>query len=353
MKHCHTLRALFGVCLLLFVLRPAVAAEAALSVRIAVESQQPEVREQVTRQALSQILLRMTGRDDLAESEAAAPLLERPGRFLQRYQYESQPGQQLVLLMQFDGTAIRRALAGRGVPTWSADRPPVLVWLAVEQGGRRLLVGGEEGGDIRAQLQAAAARRGVLLLFPLMDSEDRQKVSGADVFGGFTERVQQASERYGTPLMVMGRMYREGGGWAARWTLSERDSVSWNTAGPTLGEVLNSAAVELATRLQTRYAILPTPGSREQQLVIQVAGVSTLRDYDRLERRLRSVGGVTDVRPLALEPDTVMLQLAFEIAPERVWNALRQDRALVLVSALRSGADSEQDLQTPVFRLIP
>jgi hypothetical protein len=191
------------------------------------------------------------------------------------------------------------------------------------------------------------------LLFPLMDSEDRQRVSGADIFGGFTERVQQASERYGTPIMVMGRMYREGGGWAARWTLSERGSASWSTAGATPGEVLDSAAVELATRLQARYAVLPIPGSREQQLVIQVAGVSSLRDYDRLERRLRGVGGVIDVRPLTLEPDTVMLQLALEIAPERVWNALRQDRGLVLVSALRNGSDSGQDLQTPVFRLTP
>jgi hypothetical protein len=348
----HILYLLAGFALLLLAL-PAAVAETALSVRIPVDSQQPEAREQAMKQALSQVLLRMTGQEGIAGSEAAAQLLERPGRFLQRYQYETQPGQQLVLLMQFDGTAVRRALAAQGVATWGADRPPVLVWLAVEQNGRRLLVGGEEGGDLRSQLQTAASRRGLLLLFPLMDGEDRQRVSGADVFGGFTERVQQASDRYGAPLMLMGRMHRAGQGWAARWSLSGMGSMTWSTAGDNQEEVLDAAAAELATRLAARYAALPSAQAGARELSMQVVGVRTLRDYDRLERYLRSVSGIADMRPLLLEPEAVTLQMALEVAPERVLTLLEQSRSLIPVATFVGGTEPEQGSQAPVFRLAP
>lgn len=349
MSHHRKLSALVAL-LLTFALSAAGAAETAVSIRIPVESQHPEIREQAVTKAMAQLLIRLTGRDDASQAEAAVPLLEQPGRFLQRYQYESQPGQQLILSMQFDAAAIRRALAERGMPTWRADRPPVLVWLALEQGGRRLLVGGEDGGEVRAQLQEAAARRGVLLLFPLMDSEDQQRIGHADVFGGFTDRVRVATERYGTPLMVMGRMYRDGGGWVARWNLSGNAMQSvWTTSGSSGAETLEAAAAELAARLSARYAVIPSAADAQQQLSIRVIGVSTLRDYDRLERRLQAISGITEVRTLALEPDAVTLQLALQAAPSRVLALLRQDRQLVPLAL----PEFEGGQQAPEFRLVP
>lgn len=349
MSHHRKLSALVAL-FLLFALSTAGAADSALTIRIPVESQQPEVREQAVTRAMAQLLIRLTGRDDASQAEAAAPLLEQPGRFLQRYQYESQPGQQLILSMLFDAGAIRRALAERGMPTWRADRPPVLVWLALEQGGRRLLVGSEDGAEVRAQLQEAAARRGVLLLFPLMDSEDQQRISHADVFGGFTDRVRLATERYGTPLMVMGRMYRDGGGWVARWTLSGNAMQSaWITSGASGAEALDAAAAELAVRLATRYAVIPSAADALQQLKIRVVGVGSLRDYDRLERRLRAVNGIAEVRTLGLEPDTVTLQLTLQAAPSRVLALLSQDRQLIPL--ILPEIDSGQ--QVPEFRLVP
>lgn len=351
MNHRQLLRVSLGICLLLLLLSTA-AAEAVLSVRVAVDSQLPEVREQALKQAMGQVLLRLTGRDDIAETPAAS-LLERPRRYLQRYQYEEQPGQQLMLLMQFDGMAVRRALATHGIETWRTDQPAVLVWLAVEQGGGRVLVGGEEGAGLRAQLQAAAARRGVQLLFPLMDSEDRQKVSSTDIFGGFTERIHQASERYGAAAMLVGRVHPQGGGWAGRWILSGADSMTWHMNAATQGELLDAAASELAARLRGRYAVLPGAGVEAQQLVLEVQGISTLRDYDRLERRLRGLSGVKSLRPLQLEPEAVAVQLTLEAPPERVLNLIDHDRSLVRLPALNEDAEAELGLQPPVFRLVP
>lgn len=349
MNHRQILRVTLAVYLLLLLI-PTAAAEAVLSVRVAVESQLPEVREQALKQAMAQVLVRLTGRDDVVETEAVE-LLERPGRYLQRYQYESQPGQQLILLLQFDSVAIRRALAAHGVETWRQDRPPVLVWLAVEQQGRRLLVGGEEGAQWRAQLQAAAARRGVQLLFPLMDSEDRQRISSTDVFGGFTERIQQASERYGAAVMLVGRVHPQGGGWTARWALSGVNAASWTAPAANLNDLLDAAAAELAGQLLPSYAMLATAKTETQQLVIEVQGVRTLRDYDRLERRLRGTPGVEAVRPLRLEPNAVTMQLTLAVTPERVLSALNQERSLLPLPVLPDHFGEEQEPQAVIFRL--
>lgn len=330
------------------------AAEDAYSVRIPVDSQQPEVRTQAMAKAMAQVLTRATGRDDITQSPAVAPLLEQPGRFIQRYQYESTPGG-LVLSMHFDAAAVRRGLGERGVPTWMADRPPVLVWLAVEQNARRQIVGGEDGAAIRARLQDAAARRGVLLVFPLMDAEDQQKVGPADIFGGFTERVRQAAARYGAPALAIGRMHREGSGWVTRWALSGAANGSWGSTGNSQAEALDAAAADLAGRLVQRFAQLPSAGDSEQTLVVRVQGVNTLRDYDRLERRLRTVGGVGDVWPLALEPDSVVLQLMVQTSPARVLGVLDNDRLLRRLAPVQNtaGAMEPQGVQELVYRLIP
>lgn len=343
---------LFGA-LLLFA-APVVVAETTLSVRLPVDGQQAEAREQAMSAAMEQVLVRLTGQEGITQSAAAEALLQRPERFMQRYQYELEAEGQLVLSMQFDGAAIRQVLAMEGVASWQPDRPPVLVWLALEQQGRRVLVGGEDGIEARALLQTAAAKRGVLLLFPLMDSEDQQRISPADVFGGFNERAIVAGERYGASLMAMGRMYREGSGWAARWSLSGMNDGGWNLRGATQDEVLDAVAAELATRLASQYAALPSANEADRRLRIQVSGVSSLRDFDHLQRHLRGLGGVVAVQPLSLEPDIVTLQLLLQTAPDRVLAALGQDRLLTSVHALDEATGSEQEaVLIPMFRLTP
>lgn len=345
---------IFFVLLMLCASSFAQAAEDAYSVRIPVESQQPEVRTQAMAKAMAQVLTRATGRDDITQSQAVAPLLEQPGRFVQRYQYESTPGG-LMLSIHFDAAAVRRGLGERGVPTWTADRPPVLVWLAVEQNGRRQIVGGEDGAAIRAQLQEAAVRRGVLLVFPLMDAEDQQKVGPADIFGGFTERVRQAAARYGAPAMAIGRMYREGSGWVTRWTLSGAANGTWGSTGNSQAQALEMAAADLAGRLAQRFAELPSARDSEQTIVLRVQGVNTLRDYDRLERRLRTVSGIGDLWPVALEPDAVVLQLMVQTSPARVLGVLDNDRLLRRQPPVQpvAGATEAQGVQELVYRLTP
>lgn len=331
--------ALFLAALALLAGGGALAAEESYQARVPVPNQSAEARTEALKIALSEVLQRATGRAAVSEAPALAALLEEPGRFLQLYRYETvpaQPGQaaQLMLSARFDGAGLRRALAERGVPVWAPDRPPVLVWLGVERGGERFLVGGDEAAGLRDELLEAARARGVPLLFPLLDAEDLGKVSLSDIWGGFDESVRAASRRYGTPLVLIGRLRPEfGGDWAVRWRLYQGDEAqAWTGSAAELGAVLDAGVAALAGNLLADYASLPG-GSFSEALVLRVEGLASLADYVAVERYLRELSGVKALHPRVLEGREAVFQLELTADPGRVLRALDAGQTLASVPA--------------------
>jgi hypothetical protein len=321
-------------------------------VRVAVENQQPDAREAALRQALEQMLVRLTGRDEIVSEPAVAELLKAPGRFVQRYRYETGP-EGLRLVAQFDAPALRRTLAAQQVPVWEEGRAPVLVWLAVERAGQRLLIGADEAPELRAHLEAAAQRRGVRLMFPLLDAEDRRQAGFTDVFGGFRERVQTASARYGTPLVLIGRAHQEAGEWLTRWSLSsEGGDSAWLSSAPALDLALERGVRELAARLAKEQTVTPISGVAGADLMLRVAEVRNVQDYARLQNYLRSVAGVQAVIPVLVEADTVVLRLELETAPARVLRNLESGRTLGRQLAAPITVDAAAAVEHS-YRLLP
>lgn len=327
---------------------PVLAADGGSEVRVPIASQQPAEREDGLRRALEQVLVRLTGRDDIAADQAVSALLAEPDRYVQRFRYE-RDGEILRLVALFDEAALGRTLAEKQVPTWSAHRSPVLVWLAVERGSERLLVGADEAPELREELEEAARRRGLRLMFPLLDAEDRRRTGFTDVFGGFMERVRQASERYGTELVLTGRAHREAGEWVGRWILSDgRRETMWASSAAELPATVDAGLRELARRLFQEQAALPLAGSPEADLMLSITGVESLRDYIRARRYLAGVSGVRAVRPLQLEANSVVLELELEIDAARVLRSLEMGRHLARLQEEPADPALEHN-----FRLLP
>src|SRR5690606_20967414 len=195
------------------------------------------------------------------------------GRFVQRFRYDNTPdGLQLSVL--FEGGTLHRALGELEVPIWQSDKPPVLVWLAVDGGGERMLVGAHERPALREPIMQAARDLGLNLLFPLLDLEDMAKVRFSDVWGGFAETIRAGSERYGTPVVVMARVHREGNDWVGRWTLLDpRIGGVWQTRGSALQDALAMGPQQLANRLHPVYARVPNTQASTDELIVEVQGV--------------------------------------------------------------------------------
>jgi hypothetical protein len=260
---------------------------------VRVSGQQPGERAAAMKSALSEVLVRITGRREQAHRE----LLQDPARYVQQYRYytvpDSQPPQ-LRLQVRFNGGALQQALRQQGVAYWGdSERPDTLVWLAIEERGMRSIVAADDDSVARRQLQLAARQRGVPLLFPLLDLEDQAQVRFGDIWGGFFDRVLAASERYRPQAVLIGRLNRNPyGEWVARWSLQAAgNTTSWSDSDPRLETLLPAGIDNMADTLAMRLAVTDT-GAPGDAVAIRVEDINTLAAYARVNDYLASLSAI-------------------------------------------------------------
>lgn len=298
---------------LLWLAVPAMAAQALFEAELPVSSQGRAVRTEAFRQALSEVLVRVTGEQSVPGSEAAKPLLESPERLVQQYRYFTEqdgPSPALMLWVRFDGDAIRRALRQQGQSWWGGERPDMLVWLAVEDHGRRYIVSSDGISDVHAQISRAAKQRGVPILFPLMDLEDQSRVRHSDLWGGYFDKVMAASERYRPPAVLIGRLNRSpSGGWTSRWRLDMAGQVNeWNDTHQELDALSRRGIEDVADLLASRFAVGGNGGAGHA-VIITVTDVETLAAYARINRYLETLTQVNRLQVTQVTPDAVSYAL--------------------------------------------
>ena len=252
--------------------------------------------------ALAQVLVRITGRRDVAGRAEARAVLDNAESYAQQFRQPA-PGK---LWVAFDGAALERALGEAGLPVWGADRPVTLLWVAVDAGGgRRFVLSSGAETEIEARLRdtllAAAARRGIPVMFPLMDAEDRALASFAEVWGGFEDSIMAASARYGADAVLVGRVTAEDSGFA-RWTLlDEGGSQRWSGG-------LEDSLDRVADLFAARFAIVPSGETATVRLAVD--GVASTADYARVLRFLERLTAVESCSVERVEGEEVLFRLA-------------------------------------------
>ncbi|MDH3954990.1 MAG: DUF2066 domain-containing protein, partial [Gammaproteobacteria bacterium] len=180
---------------------PAAAVEVAtlFTAEVAYDQESSDPRADAYEAALQEILLRVSGSGIANNPEVLAELFPNPASYVVQFR----PGADETLWVSFDGQAIERTLRGAGQTFWGAERPLTLVWLAVDWGqGEREIIAADDPDRtqqesrsidrdrlLRERLLEIAERRGLPLVFPLLDTTDLQSVTFADIWGGFDEMM--------------------------------------------------------------------------------------------------------------------------------------------------------------------
>ena len=261
--------------------------------------------------ALLAVLVKLTGQQDIAENPATAGLQRRARTFLQRYTYEErdlppdpedifgQPVREILLHAWFDAAALQRELRLAGLPLWGRERPTTLLWLAFEADGNRLLFSNspeqniatfisEHGTEnpveiIEQSITAGAARRGLPVQLPRLDDIDKSQLGFADVWGGFSERILVASERYRTYGVIAGNIFYAGDDrWSARWVLySENGETQWQVLADSLTAAIDSGIDGVADAYGKQFAV-DSAVAGSARISLEVHDVATLSDYARV-----------------------------------------------------------------------
>ena len=281
------------------------------STEVPVPTRDRPERQEAFQEALSEILVRVTGSRSIDGFAELDSMLDTASRYVQRFEYAENEGDEerpYLLRVTFDGPALERAVSERGLPVWGPDRPGVLIWLAVSERGNRYLVGGDTVSAARRALESVAKTRGVPLMYPLLDLEDQARVTFADVAGGFQDTVREASKRYRPEAILIGHVSPLSGGyWQARWNLYQGgEPVSWTSEGGSLQAALADGTHELSGTLASRTSTYRF-SEMAKGMLVTVDDVRSHVELNRVVDYLGRLAPVSGARPFSLDGDRAEL----------------------------------------------
>ncbi|MEL7450368.1 MAG: DUF2066 domain-containing protein [Pseudomonadota bacterium] len=279
--------------------------------QIPVVDRTDETLQEALRAALAQVLVRVTGQRGIASDPDLVEMLDGADRLVLQRQY-TRDGE---LRVTFDGNAVEQLAVTAGLPVWGANRPATLVWLAVDDGAgeRRLVAAGEED-EVQLFLAEVAAERGVPLLWPLMDSQDREALAFADVWGNFRDRIDAASERYSPDAVLIGRAAVANEGYSVRWNLTISEiSDDWQSS---LDDGVHRTADLFASFLTINDS---GDGAR---VALIVDGIDSLRSYALVMRYLEQLTLISLLEVREVMASTVTFDLELRDHPAKLVRAI-------------------------------
>lgn len=296
-------------------------------------------------EAMAAVLLKVSGSSAVLGAEVIQGAMANAARYVQQYRYRSEeipsaerkaadgavaPQGRLWLWVGFDSASIDNLLRRHGYTVWSAARPATLVWLAVEEGAQRVLVGANDQGLVREVLDAEARRRALPLRLPLLDLSDQAKVRTVDVWGGFTDNIEAASRRYEPQALLIGKLYPVGAGWEAHWRLRYRDEWhEWQQQAADVRVAIASGVGGATDYLSQRFAESSLLGGDE--LLLRIEGVAGMSDFRRVHDYLLSLHGVSAVILRRVDAAASSFRLQMEGGREAVLQAISMGDVLLRV----------------------
>ena len=238
-----------------------------------------------------------------------------------------------TLWVSFDGVTISARLRDAGIPVWGSDRPLTLVWLALDRGreGRQLVAAEAVAPDpvetdtplvlapvedptvaLRAALKESATRYGLPLMFPRLDETDLAAVTPSDVWGGFDDIVVEASQRYRTSSILMGRA-----------NASNPDSIRWTWLFSGEQRQITGSIDRAASRVaSTQMQALASNPNASSSVRVLIVGLQGAKGYARLMRFVATESLIERVDVIAMRGDAMVLEIDSLTTRERLQRLL-------------------------------
>lgn len=292
-----------------------------------VENQSTEVREKAMQNAFAEVLIRVSGNKQVIEDPQVREALPNAQNYMRQYSYKRLSAEEqmvyekpLLLIATFDSQSIETILKDSSLPIWSENRPSGTYWIAIEEDGNRR-VATDANDSVAIALNRAAGRRGLPIMLPMMDLEDKSVVTVGDIWGRFTAPVKRASERYNADYVVVGQLSQSGEQWFGRWSMELAGSVEHlsSTASSkqrVVADLVDQIADKLASRLS---AVL---SGEVLSVEIYVENIQNLEAYAGARNYLTNLGLTESVRVLQVKQDAVLFEVRVLTSPQNLIDAI-------------------------------
>jgi hypothetical protein len=243
--------------------------------------------------------------------------------------------EQRYIDLDFADGLINEMLAAADIPVWDDNRPSVLVWMAIQDAsGSRHMLTADSDPEMMAFMQDFAERRGVPVIFPLLDFEDRRNLSEDQVWALEEQAIANASARYGADSVLAGRvLFTASGELVGLWQFQFQDQLDVFDGFATSPEDYLLAPLDRITSELAGYFAISPDASPRFDVRLRIDGVADLGDYSALMDYVANLGLVESVRTTGLAGERIELLLGVLGSAQQLNELIALDRDLLPIQS--------------------
>ncbi len=340
--------------------------------RVVVENESDAERNRAFRDALEAVLLKVTGERRWLQSPVLQQAIGNAQSYVEAISYSSEVEEilpdvivqdqrgveitnfsvssvpenreQRYIDVSFAQSLLDDLLASADIPIWDSNRPSVLVWMALQnnEGGRSMMTA-DSNPQIISLMKNFAAERGLPIIFPVLDFEDRRALTEDAVWALDEEAIRNASDRYGADSVLSGRLhFTVSGELVGLWQFIFQGQVEvFDGFDEELAPYLNEPLDRITNQLASYFAIVPETGSL-QIVRLRVEGIKNLSAYSALLTYIGSLGLVENVSTAEFDGQRLELNLRLLGDAQQLHEVIALDRDLLPITNTQRASESVQ-----------
>lgn len=318
-------------------------------------------RAQLLPQALSDVLVKVTGDRRVTDNiDLQALVQDNAALALQRFKYINRSGSK-KLHLQFSKKEIKRFLAKYHLTFWPKERPEVIIWLTYTgpEGNQWEFVTEDNKANFIQSLNRQAEWRGLPVNFPVLDLQDLQSLTDTQAITEQTKVLKTISQRYHADYVLAASISTDKTGeWRSQWKLfNNSETMNWEFSGKNMVSIFTQGIDAVADSIVERTAMIAEDKDSPKKLILSVGDVKSVEDYLKAMHYIQSVKGVARVEVAAVNNSQVNFEVflstdtqkdAFKkiLQKESVLNIVQSDKTKLTNTALLNcrlgGEDSNQ-----------
>ena len=186
-----------------------------------------------------------------------------------------------------------------------------MLWISIQSAdGRRELLGADSEHPIMDIVREFSRLRGIPLMFPLMDLEDRRNLPIDVAWSLNEEALRRASARYGSDAVLGGRVLESPGGeLVGLWQFLFRDNVeSFDSFESDIKAYAENALNRVTQNLSSHFGLLKL--ANPARVTLRVESVDSARDYVDLLAYIQALAVVDTVSAALLDGSGIELDVS-------------------------------------------
>lgn len=319
---------------------------------VPVTSQSAQDRTQALSDAMAQVLIKVSGNSQIIDNPNIKSRLSNAAHYMQEFGYSTlnNSTHPYRLDVKFDSDGVNKLLRSASASIWGVNRPLILTWVALEVPNHSAeIIDNSSQSEIKELFKHDADRRGLPVIFPVMDVADLNQVNANDIAAMTIPTLQNAAKRYRSDAILILRLVQSAEGYSATAKLvMGNEQEDWTLTQKTLAEVLKAVVDNVTDKLAGRYATVVT-NTVQGRLAIKVKGISQQNDYAELTYYFQHLPHVAKAQVVRISGDEVFFNVSLRGTRESFMQILSLGNKLSPVIA-ESNITSEASDQNLAFQ---